>query len=483
MTPHTHHESGQLTMYALIFSAVAVLVLSGFVLWADTNLRLVFRDFDRAQSFMIAEAGLEYYRWHLSHAPQDFTDGSGQPGPYSHEFHDKDGALIGNFSLDITAPAPGSTVVTITTTGNTQANPDVQKTIEARMAIPSVVRFAAVSGTNIHFSEGTELYGPIHSNGGIRVDGVAYNLVTSAVAEYNDPLHGGGSTEFGVHTHVAPVDPTPPAAVPDRPDVFRAGREFPVAPVDFAGFTQDLQVLKASAQQDGFWRGEVDKNDEGYHVVFKTDGTFDLYKVTETVKPPSGCVTVLGEHDWGTWTIEDEALLGNYGYPANGILFFEGSVWVDGQLSGDSRLSLAAAIFPENSSKYAHIIVNRDLTYTDYDGSDVLGLISQGDITVGWESSDELRIDGALIAQNGRIGRFYYKGPEGNQGRCSPNHVRQKITLFGTISSQGEYGFRYTDGTGYQSIIIIFDPNLMYAPPPSFPLTSQFYSPIFWNER
>ena len=40
-----------------IFSAVSIIVLSGFVLWADANMKAVFRDTDRAQAFMTAEAG------------------------------------------------------------------------------------------------------------------------------------------------------------------------------------------------------------------------------------------------------------------------------------------------------------------------------------------------------------------------------------------------------------------------------------------
>jgi hypothetical protein len=477
------NEAGQLTLYVMVFSAVSLIILSGFILWADANIRGVFRDSDRAQAFMASEAGIEYYRWHLQHAPHDYQDGTAQSGPYLHQFNDKDGNAIGAFSLAITPPLTGSSVVTVDSTGTLDANPSVARTIESKMAIPSFVRFAAVSATGIRFSEGTELYGATHSNGGIRLDGVAHNLVTSSVATYNDPSHGGGSTEFGIHTHVAPVDPTPPASVPNRPDVFMAGRQFPVAPVDFVGITQDLQGLKASAQADGFYHGPPANKDVGYHIVVKINDTFDLYTVNSTVKPPGGCVTVLGEKDWDTWTIDKETKIATYAFPHNGIIFIEGNVWIDGQIN-TARLTIGAAVFPENSSKYAHITVNKDLKYTNYDGQDILGLIAQGNVNVGWNSQDTLRIDGAIMAQNGRIGRYYYKGPEGgNQDRCAPYHIRNQITLFGTIGSNGEYGFRFSDGTGYQHIIIIFDPNLMFAPPPDYPLSSTYYTSVFWLEK
>ena len=473
------NQSGQITLYVLVFSAVSMVVLSGFVLWADANMKAVFRDTDKAQAFMTAESGIEYYRWHLAHAQQDYKDGTGGAGPYIHEFKDKDGAGIGSFSLDITAPLAGSTVVTINSTGTVTANSTISKIIEAKMAIPSFAKYAIIVNDYVRFGEGTEIFGPIHSNGGVRMDGLAHNLVTSSVATVNDPDHS-GQDEIGVHTHVAPIDPSPPAPAPIRPDVFMVGRQYPVAPVDFIGITQDLANIKSGAQSGGFYRAATDK--DGYHIVLKTNDTFDLYKVTSTLKAPNGCVSVLGEQDWDTWTIENETLLGNYAFPANGLIFLEDDVWVEGKIN-TARLTIAAATFPENAAHYSHITVNKDVLYTNYDGQDILSMISQGNFNVGLQSEDDLRIDSALIAQNGRVGRYYFRPPSGNQDRCGPYDTRQKITLYGMISSRERYGFAWSDGTGYITRIIIFDANLLYGPPPSFPLTADFYTPIFWNEK
>ncbi len=473
-----NRQSGQITLYVLIFSAVSIIILSGFVLWADVNMRAVFRDSDKAQAFMTSEAGIEYYRWHLAHAQSDYKDGTSGAGPYVHQFRDKDGAIIGAFSLNITAPPVGSTVVTLNSTGTVTINPTVSKIIEAKMAIPSFAKYAVAVNDFVWFDVGTEIFGPIHSNGGVRVDGLAHNLVTSGVATVNDPNHS-GQAEIGVHTHVAPIDPLPPAPAPNRPDVFMVGRQYPVAQIDFAGISQDLSTIKTNAQSGGFYRSP--SNSGGYHIVLKTNDTFDLYKVTKTLKPPNGCVTVLGEQDWDTWTIQTETLLGTYAFPANGLIFIEDNVWVEGQIN-TARLTIAAANFPENKTKYAHITVNNDLLYSNYDGQDVISLIAQGNFNVGMYSSDILRIDAALIAQNGRVGRYYYKSGSGNQNRCSPYDTRQKITLYGMISSNEGYGFSYSDFTGYVTRIIIFDPNFLYGPPPSFPQTADFYTPIFWNE-
>jgi hypothetical protein len=89
---------------------------------------------------------------------------------------------------------------------------------------------------------------------------------------------------------------------------------------------------------------------------------------------------------------------------------------------------------------------------------------------------DTLRIDAALVAQNGRAGRYYYNSS------CGTAYQRAKLTLYGMIGSNGRYGFAYTDGTGYSERDIIYDANLLYGPPPSFPLTSDQYQTISWDE-
>ena len=112
-------------------------------------------------------------------------------GPYVHDFLDKEGEKIGEFSLNITPPLTGSTAVTIRSTGIIINDQSVQRTIEVILAFPSIARYSVVANDVMRFGDGTEVFGPIHSNKGIRFDGFAHNIVSSAVAEYNDPDHGG----------------------------------------------------------------------------------------------------------------------------------------------------------------------------------------------------------------------------------------------------------------------------------------------------
>ena len=472
-------KRGQILIQVIVFGSIAVYLFSGLVGWTALNIKASRQAYSREEALQIAEAGIDYYRWHLAHAPADFQDGTGGPGPYVHDFRDKDGNVIGQFSLNITPPPLGSSLVVVESTGNLNADMPVLRKIAAQLAKPSIAKYAVVANDFMRFGEGTEVFGPIHSNQGIRFDGLAHNVVSSAVASYNDPDHSGGN-EFGVHTHVVPADPLPPLPVPARTDVFEIGRQFPVPAVDFAGITADLAQMKTDAEANGFYRPSAGAL--GYHIVLRTDDTFDLYRVTGRVNPPSGCTNSQNQSGWRAWSIQNQHLIGNFPFPANGIIFLEDDIFVDGQING-GRLTIVAAFLPDNPPFRKNIIVNSDLLYTQYDGSDVLGLIAQGNINVGMVSDNDLRIDAALIAQNGRVGRHYYRPPGGGSQRCSPYHTRQTITLWGMIATNQRYGFAYTDGTGYQIRNLNYDGSLLYAPPPSFPLTSDQYITLSWEEK
>jgi hypothetical protein len=264
-----------------------------------------------------------------------------------------------------------------------------------------------------------------------------------------------------------------------------AGRQFPVQSFDFNGLTVDLSQMKANAQSNGVYIAS--SGSQGYHIVLKTNDTFDLYKVTALQPAPSNCTNTNNQDDWGTWSVKTQVhpVSGanntpqNYPFPANGIIFVEDHVWVDGAING-ARITVAAGKFPDNVSTRKDIMINSDLIYSTYSGSDVVSLVAQRNVSAGLFSDDDLRVDAALVAQNGRVGRYYYESD------CKTGGInyyeRNSITLFGMIATNSRYGFAYTDGTGYETRNIIYDSNLLYGPPPSFPLTSSQYQTISWQE-
>lgn len=475
----TRPPAGQVLLEVMVFSAVAVVFITGLVGWAIFQIKASRQTQNREQAVEIAEAGIEYYRWHLAHAPVDYKDGTAVAGPYVHSYKDSSGNVIGSFTLDIIPPPISSTIVTITSTGKVTADPKLDEKIQVQLAIPSLAKFAVAANSDIRFGAGTEVFGPIHSNGGVHFDGLAHNIVSSTQSQYTDP--DTDDLSFGVHTDLSPSDPSPPATVPTRTDVFETGRQFPLPAIDFAGFTSDLSQIKASAISAG--RYFANSGYSGYRITLKTDDTFDIYKVKSLFPAPSNCTNVTSQNGWGTWSIGTGgtavSFVGNYAIPANGLIFVEDHVWVEGTIN-TARVTIASGRFPDNSSTRTSITINNDLRYTNYDGRDVIALIAQQDINVGLVSADTLRIDAALIAQNGRAGRFYYKQPSGSSN-CSPYDSRTSLTLYGMIATNVRYGFAYTDGSGYDIRNITYDANLLYSPPPSFPLTSSQYTTVSWK--
>ncbi len=477
-------KNGMIIIQTLIFSAVMVVIVGALSGWTATSVKAGRITFNREQALQAAEAGIDYYRWHLAHAPTDYQDGTGVAGPYIHTLEDKDGNTVGQFSLSITPPNVGSTLVIIKSTGVSLLDPSYTRSITSRVAKPSIAKYAFAGNDAMRFGEGTEVFGPIHVNGGIRFDGLAHNIVTSGATTYNDADHTGNS-EIGVHTHVR----TPPSSgvndsyqsaeanpnsIPSRPDVFETGRLISQPTIDFLGFTTDLATLKTNAISSGFYRNAAGSSYKGYHIVLKTNDTFDLYKINNwsslgnCSSSPSGTPS---------WSIGTQTLQGNYSFPSNGIIFIEDHVVVNGTING-ARLTITAADLPTptNADNYKNIIINNDLSYTAYDGTDSIGLIGQGGVMVGMISEDDLKIDGALIAQNDKVGRYYYSG-----WGCSYDE-RSELSLYGMIASHDRYGFAYTDDTGYEIRNITYDANLLYAPPPSFPLTSDQYQILSWQE-
>jgi hypothetical protein len=98
-----------------------------------------------------------------------------------------------------------------------------------------------------------------------------------------------------------------------------------------------------------------------------------------------------------------------------------------------------------------------------------LGIVSQNDIQLTGNSEDNLEIDGALLAQNGAIWRDSY------------NNARSQLTVDGAMASHDTGGFYYSSHDGYQNRDYLFDNNLLYGPPPYFPVGTSYLLDL-WQE-
>ncbi len=463
-------QSGSALVYGLVIMAVVQIILVSIVQYVSSNIQYTLQIRSREQSFQIAEAGIDFYRWYLAHNVEGktaaqieaFWSGGSAYGvgtAYESDYSDPSGGVIGRYRLEVIPPETGYTSVTVKSTGWTYKFPTVQRTIQARLRRPSWSEYSVLANDYIRFGAGTEVFGRIHSNYGIRFDGLAHNTVSSAVSDYNDPDHL-GSNEFGVHTH-NPVDPLPPTAVPDVPTVFEAGRSFPVGTADFSGVLADLSFMKTEAQAGTNGSLYFDNTNQGRHIILKANDTFDI----RTVQSFNASTNEINNYSGG-WS--------SYTIPNNGIIYVENNVWLEGTVSG-KRVTVVAANLISAAKKTMYL--GKDVRYTNYDCTDMIGLIGQQDVEVYRQSNNVLRIDAALIAQSGRVGRANYTGPYA---------IRDAITVYGAIASNQRYGFAWADisgnhVSGYITRNLFYDNNLMYCPPPFFPAGTQ-YELDLWEE-
>jgi len=456
-------------VYGLVITAVVQIILVSIMSFITSNIRYSLQIKAREQAFQIAEAAIGDYRWYLAHNVegkttsqiQAFWDGGTARGvgtPYEADYSDPVDGVVGRYRVEVIPPEAGSTIAIVKATGWTYKYPTRQRIIQVRLRRPSWSEHTVMANDFMRFGSGTEVYGRIHSNAGIRFDGVAHNTVTSSVATYNDPDHGGGN-EFGVHTHVPPTDPLPPTAVPSRSDVFEAGRTFPASTVDFNGVLGDLNYMKSEANSgNGVYFSGAGVNNRGTHIELRTDGTFRARQVRNYNAAYS--ITAYNG-SWNTYTIPDD-----------GVIFVEDNVWLYGTIN-DRKVTVVAADLGGGPAPSVYIL--NDIRYTNTDGRDVIGVIGQNNIEIAWASESDLRIDAALLAQQGRVGREHYT----SKGYSPDN--KSVITVNGAIATNLRYGFAWTDGTGYQNRDLYYDNNLLYYPPPYFP-TGTEYEMDLWEE-
>lgn len=448
------NKRGNVLLSVLVFGSMAtMIIMSGAASYAIYEHRATNRVQKRDLAFHIAEAGINYYRWHLAHNPTDYYDGTGDPGasPYVHEYTDKDGTIIGYYSLEIDEPLQGSTVVLIRSTGWTIDEPDTTRTLQVRVGFPALSDKTFLANSNMSFSATTEVQGEVHANGGIRFDGTTDSFVRSAQETYDYS----GSPQPGVWGAGGPVQ----------------FWDFPVPAIDFDSITADLAAIRTAAQEpDGDYYAS--SGGSGYQVVFLGDGTYDLYRVDNR-----WCYADFSLQ-WQCYDMSpgSRVFLANTAIPDNGFMFFEDDVWVEGTV--DKRVVVAAGRFPVLPETYQEIYVSDDITYNLAGTDNVLGLIAQGDIIIPYNVPDDLRIDAALLSQFGSISRPSYHP-------FYSSAVRNSLTIFGSQAFYTQSGMKYVSGgnviSGFVNTQYIYDGNLLYYPPPGFPVEPT-YTLISWEE-
>lgn len=443
---------GSILLFVMIFGFISftliVVGVSGYVV--SENFASGYKH-NRESAFQIADAGINYYRWHLAHNKNDFKDGTGAAGPYVHAYQDKNGDVIGHFSLNITAPATGTTVVVIESTGWLDVQPGSRRTIRARVGFPALTDYAFLTNGDVWIANDEVVHGKFHANGGIRFDGTGDSMITSATSSYTcKEFHGcGNQTKPGIWGDGGP----------------QSYWQFPVPAKEFTAVTAKLSEIQTNADplKGGITLSSSGK--QGWRLSFQADGTIKIYKVntTDCVKGKD-----VGSNKY-VWYCIDIASVGTpttYNMPTNGYIYVDDMVWVDGVVKGRAVVGTSAG---------KSIIINGNLTYTAKDGTDVIGLIAEQNILIPYNSPDDLEIDAAMLAQNGAAKRYYY-----------PSDKKDTLIIYGSVISNGIWTWSWTSGgsvvvSGYVHTNSTYDTNLTYMPPPSFPVGSE-YNLISWEE-
>ncbi len=472
------NESGFVFMLVIVVVGFFLIFFSGMITVALMQQRLYAQQTAKQQALHMAEAGLNYYAWLLAHDSQDYYDGTGKDpgdpgvpyGPYEHSIQIPNSDLVGYFRLLIYPPEDGSDVVVIRSEGWLSNYPKAKRIVEAKYGVPSLSNYSFLTNSDVWFGEDETTIGRVHSNGGVRMDGTNDSVVSSARDSYIC-YSGHGCTETNCSSPCEWIEGNC-----NCPGVWGDGPNsnlwsYPENLIDFDSITYNIADMKDIAQSEGEYFAQSSK---GYHIIFKLDGSFDVYEVVRLESK----VKQLNDN-WDGWEnkaeeIKSENFIDNYPMPDSGLIFVEDDAWVEGVVNG--RVTLVSAILPDNESTRTTIYVNDSITYLARDGSNVLGMIAQKDIKVPRHASDELTIDGMILAQYGRVFRNYYSTPS----------IKSSIEVYGSIITNKIWTWTWVNGSGsvvdgYIETNSVYDPQISSSPPPYFPTfgTHEFIS---WQE-
>jgi len=463
---------GALLVLVLVMGSVFFILVSALIGTVINESQVVDVRIEQQKATEIAEAGLNYYKWYLSHFPGDTSvDGT------TYVYEDPETGPIGEYVLDIDSTSYCGAIASIgvEVTGHTYVNPDAQAVVGASYRRPTVAEYSFITNSGVWWAGGN-ISGPVHSNQGLRME-----------AAHNSSVGSGQATWYCDGSYDCDPD------VPNAPGVYSTGGnstpglfEFPVSPIDFAGLTLDLNDMKTRAiNNDGIHYGPT--TEWGYLVEFNGDSTIDVSLVTGTQRYWSYNATTGWTRDERNVITSTTLIADNQPIDADcPLIYMEDKTWIQGEVN--QKLSIAAADLSQSAQ--TNIVVNGDITYTS--GSDAgLLAIAEDDFDIGLEindgSSEDLILNGILIAQNGRWGRDGYvtfAWPRLPSNLTSYAYLGSLTTL-GTQVSNARAVTNWTGWSGFTGSGggSSFDRDQVDNPPPLTPETNDVYELQDWRQE
>lgn len=504
----------------IIALAIITVAVSSLI---QVNFNSVHNNNDSQKAFNIAEAGINYYLWHLSHNATDFKDGKTTPttpdaslgyGPYVHNYVDNNATTTGTYTLWINPQGNGSTIATVRSIGQVNGS-DIKRTVEAKVGAPSFASYGLLSDSQFWFGNSESADGPVHSNQGIRMDGSSNADVTSAKATYVPTSQLGGNDSTSRPGVWCNTSVTTPINCNTRSKV---DWRYPVPSIDFNQVNNSLCTIKKAAfladsstsalatnsnactlvptSRTAAYLPQTASNGsfsstKGYLIQLNANGTYDLSRVT-------------AENDTlATYTnaLTTQAVATGITIPASGIIFAEDNVWVRTNPTFSGRVTIASGRLA-SSTNSTDIVISDDVLYGSKTGTDSIGLITEDSVLIAPYAIPQtgaftFEVDAAVIAQSGSVRypqTYRYNGNE-TKGWVASN---QKLLFYGSVSTRQVWTWNiqyssnpggsatYDSSSGYyisgvKNTTTQYDYNLLYAPPPNFPITST-YNILSWRE-
>lgn len=445
----------------------------------------------REQALNIAEAGLEYYRWFLAHNPTIMDAGVGLVSPYTHVVTDPEGGRLGQAVITATANTKCGVVqwVDMSSRGTSDSSSTFARTLNARYMRPSVAEYSALLNANVWAGADRVISGPYFSNGGIRMDGQHNSTVQSALAAWTCDASFGCSpsqSKNGVW------------GLGSNPALWT----YPASSFNFSGIATNFSTLQTYAnnqgiklnptnvrvggvQQGGTFSSVGGSDQRGFRIVFRSDDTIDVYRVTGV----SGVDSIHTDNP-STWvvdyhTITNSTYVGRYAIPQTcPVIFVQAKAWIEGVVG--SKVTVIAA---DTGSFSPDIILNNNITYASGTGSSGLTAIAERSVLIPLVSPDVMTVRGVFVAQSGYFGRNYYttSGSHAVPGAYSSYVQQSQLTTIGTVVSNGRIGTQWTCGgtycSGYAQRVDTYDRLLAFNPPAFTPAASPDYKYVLWREQ
>jgi hypothetical protein len=490
---------GSAIVYALVIMAVVLILLTSIIRYVASQMKFSANRVEKERAFQVAEAGVYYYRWYLAHETAGMTTQQlgtfwatalGVGGADEVEYKDPEtGEGIGHYKIEVTIPNPSSTIAIAKVTGWTDKAPATKRIVQVRFRRPSWSEYMFLVDAFVNFGTGSEVFGKVHSNIGVRFDGIAHDSVTSLVPSFDDPTHSDHNLEFGVHTHrnIPPAtgvndsfrpQEAPPNTVSNRSgpgDAFQGGRQFPVSVGGFNDVLTDLDNMEDVANGESLGGGQSGTfgggDTYGRRIILKPDGYFDICRVRLYDTATLAIASTNGYRNNannGNCSSCSGSCLSTYPIPNNGVIFVKNNVWVEGTVN-NRRVTIVSSNLNSALSNIYLGINNLLYTITTGTNPDTIGLVARSHVQIIRNCQSDLVIDGALLAQSGKVWRSNY------------SDSKSKLVINGAIASFLQTGFNYGSSYGFNTRQYNFDKNLVDFPPPYFPTKTE-YAIDLWEE-